>query len=107
MLKNYLWEIFEVAQEERTDGDNLTGDMEIAPNLFVEGIKGNPQHQYKALAEIDVPAAKAKWEALDAAGQAKEYDEVGKIIDRNYKALCTAFAEGNREKFRAIVLFNS
>ena len=103
MLKNYLWEIFEVAREERTDGDNLTGDMEIAPNLFVEGIKGNPQHQYKALAEIDVPAAKAKWEALDAAGQAKEYDEVGKIIDRNYKALCAAFVAGDREKFQSIV----
>lgn len=103
MLKNYLWEIFEVAREERTDGDNLTGDMEIAPNLFVEGIKGNPQHQYKALAEIDVPAAKAKWEALDAAGQAKEYDEVGKIIDRNYKALCAAFVAGDREKFLSIV----
>ena len=103
MLKNYLWEIFEVAREERTDGDNLTGDMEIAPNLFVEGIKGNPQHQYKALAEIDVPAAKAKWEALDAAAQAKEYDEVGKIIDRNYKALCAAFVAGDREKFLSIV----
>lgn len=107
MLKNYLWEIFEVAQEERTDGDNLVGDLESAPNFFVAGITGNPQHQYKALSEIDVPAAKAKWEALDAAAQAKEYDEVGKIIDRNYKALCAAFAEGNREKFRAIVLFNS
>lgn len=103
MLKNYLWEIFEVAREERTDGDNLTGDMEIAPNLFVEGIKGNPQHQYKALAEIDVPAAKAKWEALDAAAQAKEYEEVGKIIDRNYKALCAAFVAGDREKFLSIV----
>ena len=103
MLKNYLWEIFEVAREERTDGDNLTGDMEIAPNLFVEGIKGNPQHQYKALSEIDVPAARAKWEALDAAAQAKEYDEVGKIIDRNYKALCTAFVAGDREKFLSIV----
>lgn len=103
MLENYLWEIFEVAREERTDGDNLTGDMEIAPNLFVEGIKGNPQHQYKALAEIDVPAAKAKWEALDAAGQAKEYDDVGKIIDRNYKALCAAFVAGDREKFQSIV----
>lgn len=103
MLKNYLWEIFEVAREERTDGDNLTGDMEIAPNLFVEGIKGNPQHQYKALAEIDVPAAKAKWEALDAAAQAKEYDDVGKIIDRNYKALCAAFVAGDREKFLSIV----
>lgn len=103
MLKNYLWEIFEVAREERTDGDNLTGDMEIAPNLFVEGIKGNPAHQYKALAEIDVPAAKAKWEALDAAAQAKEYDDVGKIIDRNYKALCAAFVAGDREKFLSIV----
>ena len=103
MLKNYLWEIFEVAREERTDGDNLTGDMEIAPNLFVEGITGNPQHQYKALSEIDVPAAKAKWEALDAAAQAKEYDEVGKIIDRNYKALCAAFVAGDREKFLSIV----
>lgn len=103
MLKDYLWEIFECAEEERTDGDNLTGDMEIAPNLFVEGIKGNPHHQYKALAGIDVPAAKAKWEALDAAAQAKEYDEVGKIIDRNYKALCAAFVAGDREKFQSIV----
>lgn len=103
MLKPYLWSIFEVAREERTDGDNLTGDMETAPNLFVEGIKGNPQHQYKALAEIDVPAAKAQWEALDAAAQAKEYNEVGKIIDRNYKALCEAFNAGDREAFYKIV----
>ena len=69
----------------------------------MEGIKGNPAHQYKALAEIDVPAAKAKWEALDAAAQAKEYDDVGKIIDRNYKALCAAFVAGDREKFLSIV----
>ena len=103
MLKNYLWTIWQCADEERTDGDNLVGDMDIAPNLFVEGIKGNPQHQYKALAEIDVPAIKAKWEALDAAAQAKEYDEVGKVIDRNYKALCAAFVAGDRKKFLSIV----
>lgn len=66
MLKDYLWEIFECAKEERTDGDNLNGDMEIAPNLFVEGITGNPQHQYKVLSEIDVPAAKAKWISIHA-----------------------------------------
>lgn len=103
MLKNYLWEIFECAEEERTDGDNLTGDMEIAPNLFVAGIMGNSQHQYKALSEIDVPAAKAKWEAMDAAAQAKDYDEVGRIIDDNYKALCAAFTAGDRTKFTDIV----
>lgn len=103
MLKNYLWEIFEVAREERTDGDNLVGDLESAPNFFVAGITGNPKHQYKALSEIDVPAAKAKWEALDAAAQAKDYDEVGRIIDDNYKALCTAFVAGDREKFQSIV----
>lgn len=103
MLKNYLWTIWQCANEERTDGDKLVGDMEIAPNLFVEGIKGNPQHQYKALAEIDVPAAKAQWEAMDAKAQAAEYDAVGKIIDRNYKALCAAFVAGDREKFQSIV----
>ena len=103
MLKDYLWEIFECAKEERTDGDNLNGDMEIAPNLFVEGITGNPQHQYKGLSEIDVPAAKAKWEAMDDAGRANAYNEVGKVIDNNYKALYEAFNAGDREKFMAIV----
>lgn len=103
MLKDYLWEIFECAKEERTDGDSLTGDLEIAPNLFVSGIMGNPQYQYKALSKIDVPAAKAQWEALGAAGQAADYNTVGKIIDNNYKALCAAFNAGDRVKFTDIV----
>lgn len=102
MLKNYLWTIWQCANEERTDGDNLTGDMEIAPNLFVEGIMGNPQHQYKALSEIDVPAAKAKWEALDAAGQAQEYNAVGKFIDDHYKELCAAYTARDKAAFDAI-----
>lgn len=107
MLKNYLWEIFEVAREERTDGDNFVGEVDAGPDLFVAGIMGSPQHQYKILSKIDVSAAKAKWEAMNEADRAKDYDEVGKIIDRNKKALCAAFTAGNREKFRAIVLFNS
>lgn len=103
VLIENLWAIFECAKEECNDGDNFNPDMTVAPNLFVKGIEGNPEYQYKALAHVDVANARKKWKALDAYGQSNAYNEVDKVIDDNYKALCAAYVEGDKAKFEAIV----
>ena len=46
--KTYLWNIFEVAREERTDGDHFEGDLGTAAACFVNGL-GPGGKQYKCM----------------------------------------------------------
>ena len=50
--KTYLWNIFEVAREERTDGDNFEGDLGTAAACFVNGL-GPGGKQYKCMEGLD------------------------------------------------------
>lgn len=103
MLKDYLWEIFLCAEEERNDGDNFNPDVTSAANVFVAHVTGNPEHQYECLSNMDTSTAKAKWEAMDAESRSKEYVEVGEFCNKHFNALCAAFNDRDREKFMAIV----
>lgn len=104
-LTDNLWTIFEVAREERTDGDNFEGDMSTAPDLFLNAIKGGKG--YHCMAWMDKVYLLATWEAEDQAAAQAEYKAiVGHAPDHKaasrYKELTAAFTAGDRETFDAV-----
>lgn len=104
-LIDNLWKIFEVAREERTDGDNFEGDMTTAPDLFINAIKGN--EDFACMADVDKDTLLKQWEAEDQAAAKAEYKAiVGHDPDMpevsRYKELCAAFAVGDKETFEKV-----
>lgn len=104
-LIDNLWKIFEVAREERTDGDNFEGDMTTAPDLFINAIKGN--EDFACMADVDKAALLAEWEAEDQAAAKAEYKAiVGHDPDHKevscYKELAAAFTAGDKEGFEKV-----
>lgn len=101
-LTDNLWKIFEVAREERTDGDNFEGDMTTADDCFVNAVKGldhyacldkyNMEALAGAMAEANMAAAKAEYDAV-----------VNSNIDceeaRKYKELTAAFNANDVDAF--------
>lgn len=104
-LTDNLWKIFEVAREERTDGDNFEGDMTTAPDLFINAIKGN--EAFSCMADVDKDELLKQWEAEDQAAARAEYkaivghDPDHKEVSR-YKELAAAFTAGDKEGFEKI-----
>lgn len=104
-LTDNLWKIFEVAREERTDGDNFEGDMSVAPDLFLNAIKGN--EDFSCMEGLDKDALLKAWEAEDQAVARAEYkaivghDPASKEVSR-YKELSAAFTADNRDAFEKI-----
>ena len=104
-LTDNLWTIFEVAREERTDGDNFEGDMGTAPDLFLNAIRGN--EDFACLAGVDKAALLATWEAEDQSAAKAEYKAVvghdpdHKDISR-YKELAAAFTANDRVTFETV-----
>lgn len=104
-LTDNLWKIFEVAREERTDGDNFEGDMGVAHDLFINAIKGN--EDFACMEGVDKAALNAQWEAEDQAAARAEYkaivghDSDNKEAD-HYKALCDAFNAGDKDTFEKV-----
>ena len=107
-LAKHLWSIFEVAQKERSDGDRFTGDMSVADDLFLAGLIGKKDCNYRCLEGLDKPALLAQWEAEDKAAAKAEYralvigDPDHRAADR-YKELCAAFTMGDRRGFELAV----
>lgn len=104
-LIHNLWKIFEVAVEERTDGDNFEGDMGVAPDLFLNAIRGN--EDFACMEGVDKDALLKAWEAEDQAAARAEYkaivgtDPARREVSR-YKDLCAAFAVGDKETFEKV-----
>lgn len=104
-LTDNLWKIFEVAREERTDGDNFEGDMTTAPDLFINAINGN--EDFACMADVGKDALLAEWEAEDQAAAKAEYkaivghDPDHKEVSR-YKELSAAFTAGDEDAFDVI-----
>ena len=94
MLKNYMWEIFEIAMEENGDGDNFTPDVSTAAELFVSGIMGNPTCQYEAIKRLDVPKVRAEWEALSEAEKQDDFSSPLNICVLNF-AMCWSGKKSN------------
>lgn len=93
--KTYLWNIFEVAREERTDGDNFEGDLGTAAACFVNGLEPGGK-QYKCMEGLDkLP--------LLAQDRTDFVNEANRLIQAHYAELTAAFTAGDRAAFEAIL----
>ena len=108
-LIDNLWKIFEVAREERTDGDNFEGDMTTADDCFVNAVKGldhyscldkyNMQALAGAMAETNMAEAKAEYDAVvNSNPHCKEARKYGELVEafktNNVAAFEKAKAQG-------------
>ena len=103
-LMDNLWTIFQVAKEERADGDAVNSDLSYAPALFLNALEGGDE--FACLKDVDKAALLEQWEAEDQAPARAEYKAlVGNDIDhqeaRRFKELTAAFTAGDREAFEA------
>lgn len=98
--KTYLWNIFEVAREERTDGDNFQGDLGTAAACFVNGLEPGGK-QYKCMEGLDkLPPLVQLQEPED---RTDFVNEANRLIQDHYKELAAAFTAGDRVAFEAIL----
>lgn len=106
-LVENMWTIFEVAKEERTDGDNFQGDLGVAHDLFLNGLTVGGK-QYKCMADLDKAALATQWAAEDQGKARAEYKAlVGNDLDhpnaRKFKELTEAFSAGDLAAFEAAI----
>ena len=98
--KTYLWNIFEVAREERTDGDNFQGDLGTAAACFVNGLEPGGK-QYRGMEGLDKPSLLAELQEPEA--RTAFVNDANRLIQDHYAELVKAFNEGDREGFEAIL----
>lgn len=103
-LMDNLWTIFEVAREERTDGDAVNSDLSYAPALFLNALEGGDT--FACLKDVDRAALLSAWEDEDQAEARAEYQAVvGSDLDhpgaRRFQELTAAFTAGDRAAFEA------
>lgn len=98
--KTYLWNIFEVAREERTDGDNFEGDLGTAAACFVNGL-GPGGKQYKCMEGLDKEALRT--EISEPEDRTAFINEANRLIQDHYKELAAAFTDSDRVAFEAIL----
>lgn len=103
-LMDNLWKIFEVAREERTDGDAVSSDLSYAPALFLNALEGGDT--FACLKDVDKSALLEQWKAEDQAAAKAEYRAVvGSDLDhpdaRRFQELTDAFTAKNRAAFEA------
>ena len=103
-LMDNLWKIFEVAQEERTDGDAINSDLSYAPALFINALEGGDE--FSCLKDVNKAALLDQWKSEDQAAAKAEYRAVvGSDLDhpgaRRYRELTAAFTAKNRAAFEA------
>ena len=98
--KTYLWNIYEVAREERTDGDHFEGDLGTAAACFVNGL-GPGGKQYKCMEGLDkLPLLAQLQEPED---RTAFINEANRLIQDHYKELAAAFTASDRVAFEAIL----
>lgn len=94
MLKNHLWEIFEVAEKHgvatQSAEDMFRGDLRAGTNENT-GL------------DLDWPALHIQWLELGNAGQDAANKDVAEVIKSKYNLLASAWLSGDRDRFEAIV----
>ena len=101
-LTDNLWKIFEVAREERTDGDLFEGDMTTADDCFISALKG--AEHYACLDKYNMEALASAMAEANMTEAKVEYDAVVNTnIDceeaRKYKELSAAFNANDVDAF--------
>lgn len=100
MLKNYLWEIYAIAEANKVDV-GVGRDM-LAANID----KGAPiegQDWYEGAPNVPYPALHEQWAVMSDAERADDKQEVADLIGEHYKALCAAWEAGDRQAFAAVL----
>lgn len=105
MLKEYLWNIIDMANEEENDGDTDLGNgISDAVNRFTAVLKGDErQSDYKCLADLDLSDATAKFAAMDKYQRNAEVNEIISLAAAKQDSLFAAWQNKDRSAFEAIV----
>ena len=97
MLKNHLWEVYELAQANDRPVD-------IGLDLLVHNLENlDGPVFYPGAPELDYAPLAAKWETMTPEEKAADKNEARAILRDKYDALCAAWREHDREAFEAVV----
>ena len=99
-MKKHYWNIFEVAREERTDGDNFQGDLSTAARCWLNGLTAEGK-QYQCMEGMDKAAVLAELDTPEK--QAVLVNGFAQATEDHYDELVRAFNAGDREGFEAIL----
>ena len=107
-LAKNLWHIFEVCEEERTDGDSFSPDLVNGAVLFLSALNGAKDTDYKCLRNVDKKALLAEWAQADKEKAHREYAALIASVPGHRDAdrcaeLCAAFQHKNQRRFREYV----
>lgn len=103
-LAKHLWTIFEVCEEERTDGDSFSPDLVNGAVLFLSALNGAKDTDYKCLQKLDRKALLAEWAQADQQAAHREYAALVAAVPGHRDAdkcaeLCAAFQKKDRGLF--------
>lgn len=103
-LAKNLWHIFEVCDEERTDGDSFSPDLVNGAVLFLSALNGAKDTDYKCLQKLDKKALLAEWAQVDQQVAHREYAALIASVPGHRDAdkcaeLCKAFQAKDRNLF--------
>lgn len=102
-IKDYMWDIFSVAKEERTDGDAFEGDLSTALDLWLEAIHGNPSYQYECLEGQDLAGIAMDWDAMTDVEKRAAKAEYKEVLTDRYASLAKAFTEDDKAAFMGLL----
>lgn len=97
MLKDHIWEAFELAEaNERT--------VDIGVDMLACNLDNPPGAYFFGGADrLDYPALREVWSHLNEDARAEARTEAKALIRAHYDELCAAFAARDRERFEAIL----
>ena len=103
-LAKNLWHIFEVCEEERTDGDSFSPDLVNGAVLFLSALNGAKDTDYKCMRTVDKKALLAEWSKADQSKAHREYTALVARVPGHDDAdkcaeLCAAFQKKDRKAF--------
>lgn len=107
-LAKNLWHIFEVCEEERTDGDSFSPDLVNGAALYLAALSGAKDTDYKCLKNVDRKALLAEWSKADQEKAHREYTALVAAVPGHRDAdkcaeLCKALQKGDRKAFERAV----
>lgn len=107
-LAKNLWHIFEVCEEERTDGDSFSPDLVNGAVLFLSALNGAKDTDYQCLKGVDRKALLAEWAKADREKAHREYTALVAAVPGHRDAdkcaeLCAAFQKGDRHAFNEAI----
>lgn len=101
MLKEYLWDIFNVSSEASKETKKTGGNLDAAVSLFISACRG--EADFDCLSKVDKDAVVKSWDSLTTEDQQAEKKWYTDLLYYHRPELCAAYSVGDRKKFEAIV----